>query len=105
MPRWEVCRIVEEHHQTRAPGFLSAGTSISRWEAHLFTSAGGSKVLAHTGGWSYPGEADLRPHQLTGLVAQLSLDGWEPMPLVIVGGGTYTSSDVEWYFKRQLPDA
>ena len=46
----------------------------------------------------------MEPRQFEGLIAQLGLDSWEPMPLVIVGGSQYsTSSHVEWYLKRQVP--
>ena len=98
MPRWEVCEIVEQWHETRPGGMWTGPEGKSRWEARLYTPGGEFAVIAHSSGWSNTDGDHLRSAQLLGLVARVAADGCEPIPLGDVGHS-------RWYFKRQLSDA
>ena len=120
MPRWEVCRIVEiTLSEAREGGGLFSRPNLMRtdaWAAEGFAPGGETRSVARTSGWDckghwseggnicYAPEAKLRQQQLHSLIAQLGLDGWEPMPLVLVGGSYGDTSYIHWYFKRQLHD-
>jgi len=105
MPKWEVCMIQSHSYEVPGKGF-SSEKSMHAWQADLFTASGESTVLAQTSGWKgqEPRRHTFPDEQLRGLIAQLGLDGWEPMPVVIVNGDQKPPSHVEWYFKPQLPD-
>ena len=76
----------------------------------LFTPAGEPTLLwqAAWDGIAHVGiESDEpRGRELRALIAELGRDGWEPMPIVDVHGAAGSSSStVQWFFNRQLPDA
>ena len=93
MQKWEIC-VIEGHSLSR---------KTMKWAAYLFTTAG-RKAIAESGEFRadiYKEEFYLQKEML---IAQLALDGWEPMP---VGTGSVSSGvgsiSVEWCFKRPSP--
>lgn len=102
--------MIREHRdEVRTGGIFGETTFKYEWQAVLFTPTGEPTLL-----WQAPWDGIARGgidsdgprgRELRALIAELGRDGWEPIPLVIVGGGKYTSSNVEWYFKRQLSDS
>jgi hypothetical protein len=100
-------------------GFFSAPTrkETQAYVAEQFSASGGVTRIIQTSGWArrqvkdkdgtltWEYESPFSPSsQFSGLVAQLGLEGWEPMPLVQLADGYSTRDKVVWYFKRQLPD-
>jgi len=122
MPRWEVCRIAEitVGESERGGGLFSRPDKSRRvaWVAEAYTPSGETRSVAQTDGWDCagywdsggnlryaPDDSEPRQRQHRSLIAQLGFEGWEPMPLVTVGGSYGDTSYIHWYFKRPLPEA
>ncbi len=113
MPRWEICDIREVVIEK-----LREGWKRYAWSAELYVPQGGTTSILRTEGWDVkwegpnwkPVDAEVRVNQRAGLIATLGLQGWEPVALPMPSGqdrglGSYVTTSVVWYFKRQRPDA
>jgi hypothetical protein len=83
MQKWEICR----------RGDVAVGKKTWAHAAVLLTP-NGVKVIAQTVGYREDDQEE-SDKQRELLIAQLGLDGWEPMPL-IVGSGSY-NFNILWY--------
>ena len=108
MPRWEVCQIELHTWEERGAGFLAGTVHMTRWRAVL-CAPNEVSIVAESDAWKIEAappeghrdrwlEARTRARaEARSLIAQLGYDGWDPMPLC-----RGQSSDIDWYFKRQI---
>lgn len=74
------------------------------WVAVQYVPDGDPTIVKR--GKTWPVGYQIAGELVSRMVADLGLEGWEPMPIVEVSGYDGSShSTVRWLFKRQLPDA